>query len=78
MPGFDRTGPKGQVSQKGRKLGKCNSNNQESIEQLDVKESHRGLRRRFGGGKGKGLGLGRGAGRNEGKGLGRRIGRGNS
>lgn len=74
MPGFDRTGPEGQGSQTGRKMGKCNPNNQESTKQLDVKEFPRGLGRRFGRGMGKGPGLGRGAG----KGLGRRMGRGNS
>ena len=74
MPGFDRTGPEGQGSQTGRKMGKCNPNNQDTNEHLDVKETLSGLGRRFGHGMGKGLGLGRGAG----KGLGRRKGRGNA
>jgi len=72
MPGFDRTGPEGQGSQTGRRLGKCNPNNQESSEQSDVKEYPRGLGRRFG------RGMGRGFGRGAGRGLGRRNGGGNA
>ena len=73
MPRFDRTGPEGQGSQTGRKLGKCNPNNQVSNEQLDTKEAARGLGRRGGRGMGRGIEAGRGLG----KGMGRR-GRGNA
>lgn len=34
MPGFDRTGPMGQGSQTGRKMGKCNSKNETQAEEL--------------------------------------------
>lgn len=68
MPGFDRTGPEGQGSQTGRKLGKCAPNNQESTKQLDAKE----YPGRFGRGMGRGFGFGRGSGRGTGRGLGRR------
>jgi hypothetical protein len=76
MPGFDRTGPEGQGSQTGRKMGKCNPNNQGTNEQLDVNETSRGLGRRFG--QGIGRGFGRGTGKGAGRGLGRRNGRGNA
>lgn len=78
MPGFDRTGPEGQGSQTGRKMGKCNPNNQGTNEQLDVNETPSGFGRRYGRGMGKGFGFGRGAGRSAGRGLGRRNGRGNA
>lgn len=68
MPRFDRTGPEGQGSQTGRKLGKCNPNNQGTTEQHDSKETTKGLGRR----------LGRGIGGGTGRGLGRRNGRGNT
>ncbi|HBH47889.1 MAG TPA: hypothetical protein DDX98_04580 [Bacteroidales bacterium] len=74
MPGFDRTGPKGQGSQTGRKLGKCNPPKEDSSEQLDANETRSGKGRRLGRGVGKGFGLSREAGR----GLGRRKGRGNT
>ncbi len=76
MPGFDRTGPEGQGSQTGRKMGKCNSNNRETTEQFDVNETSRGLGRKFG--QGIGRGFGRGTGKGAGRGLGRRNGRGNA
>ena len=34
MPGFDRTGPRGEGSKTGRGLGKCNSNKQNSDEEI--------------------------------------------
>ena len=34
MPGFDKTGPMGQGSQSGRKMGKCNSENETLLEEL--------------------------------------------
>lgn len=34
MPGFDRTGPHGEGSMSGRGLGKCNSNKQNSDEEV--------------------------------------------
>ncbi|MCW3806713.1 DUF5320 domain-containing protein [Plebeiibacterium marinum] len=68
MPRFDRTGPEGQGSQTGRKMGKCNPNNRETTEQIDVNETSRGL----------GRGFGRRTGRGAGKGLGRRNERGNA
>ena len=74
MPRFDRTGPEGQGSQTGRKMGKCNPNNQKTTEQLDVKETPGGVGRRFGRGMRNVFGFGRGTG----QGLGRRNGRGNA
>ncbi len=68
MPGFNRTGPEGQGSQTGRKMGKCNPNKQGTIEQLDVNETPSGM----------GRGLGRNSGKGAGRGLGRRNGRGNA
>ena len=70
MPGFDRTGPDGQGSQTGRRLGKCNPNNrrinQENIDEDDRFFGRRGRGRRNGGrfrfGRGNGRGFGRGNG----------------
>jgi hypothetical protein len=78
MPGFDRTGPEGQGSQTGRKMGKCNPNKQGTNEQLDVDETSSGFGRRFGRGVRKGFGFGRGTVRSASRGLGRRNGRGNA
>jgi len=78
MPRFDRTGPEGQGSQTGRKLGKCNPNNQGTTEQPDSKETTNGLGRRSGPAMGKLFGFGRVTGRGAGQGSGRRKGRGNS
>lgn len=72
MPGFDRTGPGGQGSRTGRQLGKCNSNNAQSVEQ----ESSEELQKRMGLARGKGLGRKQKAGK--GKGSGRGLGRGNA
>lgn len=52
MPGFDRTGPKGEGSKTGRGLGKCSP---------DKETNERGL------GRGLGRGQGRGLGRRQGK-----------
>lgn len=65
MPGFDRTGPQGQGSQKGRGLGKCNPNIKKSDEQNATNEFSigramrrgRGLFKGFRFGKGRGSGL---------------------
>jgi hypothetical protein len=68
MPGFDSTGPSGQGSRTGRKLGQCapeKDANEDTIETDRVKRRSNGLR----------LGLGRGLGRGNGRGNGR--GRGN-
>lgn len=65
MPGFDRTGPEGKGSQTGRKLGKCNPENNSS----DESQIGRGQGRRFGRNKAEGNSSGRGL-RNR-RGLGR-------
>ena len=44
MPGLDRTGPEGQGSRTGRRLGKCNSGNQPETSNFPGKRG-RGLRR---------------------------------
>ncbi len=69
MPGFDRTGPKGQGSQTGRKLGKCNPNSQKSNNTQVVDELQNGLGMRRGRGMGKGFRFGRR--KSQGNGLGR-------
>jgi len=77
MPGFDRTGPKGQGSQTGRKQGKCGNEDNSSMEELP---HGRGLGR----GLSNRLRLGRdqniepGQGRRMGRGKEKGIGRGNS
>jgi hypothetical protein len=70
MPGFDRTGPAGQGSKTGRRLGKCDSNankNDDPVVSDELKNelgmrAGRGMGKvfRFGRGKGQGRGLGRG------------------
>ena len=74
MPGFDRTGPEGQGPQSGRKMGKCNPDNQETTAKTDSEEIFTDSRRRPGRGRGRGLGRGRG----NGNGMGRRSRRGSS
>jgi len=69
MPRFDRTGPMGQGSQTGRKMGRCNS---ENVTPLDEFQRGRGLRM----GTGKRLRLGSGwnsaiEGQNAGRAMGR-------
>ena len=63
MPGFDRTGPRGQGSQTGRGLGKCNpkKKNEDNDNQSNVTG-------RFGG-RGVRIGRGRGFGRSRGNGF---------
>jgi len=81
MPGLDRTGPEGQGSQTGRRLGKCNPDNR--IDQAENKEGNTGVSTRhnsgntrnyeeyFGDDRGRGpFGAGRGPG---GRGRGRRF-----
>jgi len=53
MPGLDRTGPTGQGSQTGRRMGKCSPKNDTQVEDLP-----RG--RRLGRGQGRRLHLRRG------------------
>jgi len=54
MPGLDRTGPEGQGSQTGRRLGKCNPENQDKPQWNGGSGSGgRGLGRRPGRGKGR-------------------------
>jgi len=73
MPGLDRTGPQGQGSQTGRRLGKCNPDNR--VDQANKKDDDSGVdeKRRagnesqdeqyFGDGRGRGpIGEGRGPG----------------
>lgn len=67
MPGLDSTGPMGQGSQTGRKMGRCGTENEIHENELPRgRGSRRGLNRkmRFGNGwgspgNGKGRGLGR-------------------
>ncbi len=68
MPNFDQTGPEGQGSLTGRKMGKCSGSNPEDTANL-------GLGRKQG--RRSGRGLGNGTGRGAGRGLGRGAGRGN-
>ena len=60
MPGFDRTGPKGQGAMTGRKLGKCSkkSENPDSSAQEERILQRRGM------GRGQGAGQGFHRGRN--------------
>lgn len=72
MPGFDRTGPRGQGSQTGRRMGKCNPENTNPTEEI---QRGRGLGR----GLGRRLRLGNGwnspgDGENSGRDKGRRRG----
>lgn len=67
MPGFDRTGPLGQGSKTGRKLGKCSTENETLTDEFPGRGLGRRLGRRFrlGGnwnfpGQGKGFGRRRG------------------
>jgi hypothetical protein len=47
MPVFDKTGPAGQGARTGRKMGRCNSENDTSTEEL-IYRIGRGLGRRLG------------------------------
>ncbi len=47
MPGFDKTGPSGQGSRTGRRMGNCNSENVSNSEEL-INRLGRELGRRFG------------------------------
>jgi len=70
MPGLDRTGPDGQGSGTGRKLGNCNPDNTGSRQQqLDDEYA-------FGPGKGRGMRNRRGYGAGRGRGFGNRLRRG--
>ncbi len=73
MPGFDKTGPMGQGSQTGTKMGKCNPDAEPKAESFFSRrrfadrfanENNRNL---AGGGKGPGKGLFRGWGRFRGR-----------
>ncbi len=49
MPGFDKTGPMGQGSQTGRKMGKCNGENNPQTESRSYgRHMGKGLKRRNG------------------------------
>lgn len=61
MPRHDRTGPEGQGSLTGRKLGKCNTNSTENNSVLN-ECSPRGRGMRHGRGKSAEFGKGRGLG----------------
>jgi hypothetical protein len=70
MPGFDKTGPRGQGARTGRKMGRCETGNETLIDELTDLRG-RGLRR----GRGRGFrsgnemnipGMGRGLGRRRG------------
>ncbi len=52
MPKLDGTGPDGTGSQKGRKLGKCTSNDMSTL--LEKLGEGQGLKRKSGCGKGRG------------------------
>ena len=72
MPGFDKSGPQGQGSMTGRKIGRCtnfgqpnskeetsqNSNN-EQFREPDQVGFGQGMRRGMQGGRGRGRGFGR-------------------
>ena len=74
MPGFDRTGPEGQGSQTGRKLGKCNpTRNTDEQSGADVATRGMGMRRGMGRGMARGNQFGKTKG--QGNGFGRRSGR---
>ncbi|QGY46894.1 hypothetical protein GM418_25510 [Maribellus comscasis] len=73
MPGLDKTGPMGQGSQTGRKMGRCRQELENTVEEMP-----RGRGRGFGGGRqrkfktedgwkssGDGLSFGRGRGRRQ-------------
>ena len=66
MPGFDKTGPMGQGSQTGRKMGKCNPDVEPKAEsffsrrRLAGRFTNENSRNAVGGGKGPGRGPGRG------------------
>ena len=66
MPSLDRTGPEGQGSMTGRKMGKCASKNAQDSNVEINNDQGLGMGRRGG------QGLGRGLGRGLGNGLGRR------
>ena len=52
MPGLDGTGPEGQGSDKGRKLGRCNkATDEEKLQNLG-----KGMRKRRKSGEGEGMG----------------------
>lgn len=78
MPGFDKTGPQGQGSMTGRRMGRCSgrikdTDKPENLtpgeENTDSQESQpgRGLGRGYIGGAGRGRG--RGQGRGQGRGM---------
>jgi hypothetical protein len=71
MPGFDRTGPMGQGSMTGRRLGKCNPDNKANDNQQEDVNFPRGFGRGIGKKIGRGLGLGRGPRKGGGRGFGR-------
>ncbi|MBN1952791.1 MAG: DUF5320 domain-containing protein [Bacteroidales bacterium] len=71
MPGFDRTGPEGQGSQTGRRLGKCNPNARKTENQQNADEFSMGLGLRRGRGASRGSGMGNG--RKQGRGFGRQA-----
>lgn len=62
MPNFDQTGPMGEGTMTGRKMGKCSQNESENSEFFG--------RGRQGNGRGLGRGFGRGFGRGRNGGLG--------
>lgn len=73
MPGFDKTGPMGQGSQTGRKMGRCNPDAESLAESFFSRRRFAGRftndnsRNVTGGGKGLGKGLLRGWGRFRGR-----------
>lgn len=72
MPGLDRTGPDGQGSQTGRRLGKCNPKKPKTDENLASENTEKPLGRGLGRRKGRGQGRGQGLGNGQGNGQGRR------
>jgi hypothetical protein len=63
MPGFDRTGPMGQGSQTGRRMGRCNPSNETQMENFPRGRGFgRRLQRGFTSKRGMGMRLGLGYG----------------
>jgi len=80
MPGFNQTGPMGQGSMTGRKMGKCTNFGAQGQEQTsnDAQDNTQNLSQGFGrGGMGRGMGRGMARGFGGGRGMGRGRGRGN-
>lgn len=70
MPGFNQTGPMGQGSMTGRKMGKCTNFGAKVKEQTsnDAQDNTQNIAQTFGRGMGRGFGGGRGMGRGRGRG----------